>query len=71
MICCSGLVFKLTYIARCVCELKENNPVVWGNFMIQIREIAMGFIAQYIVIGRKADFMETHMSGLLDLLVGK
>lgn len=63
--------FKLRNIARRVCELKENNPVVWENFMIQMREIAVRFIAQYTVIGRKANLMETHMSGLLDLLVGK
>lgn len=30
----------------------------------------MQFHAQY-VIGEKADFMETHMTGLLDLLVGR
>lgn len=39
--------------------------------MIQMRDIAVGFIAQYIAVGRKANFMETHMTGLLDLLVGK
>lgn len=63
--------FKLRNIARRVFELKENNPVVRENFMIQMREIAVGFIAQYIAVGRKANFMETHMTGLLDLLVGK
>lgn len=45
--------FKLKNIARRVCEPKENNPVVWESFMIQMREIAVGFIAQYIVIGRQ------------------
>lgn len=31
----------------------------------------MQFIGQYILIGEKADFMKTHMSGLLDLLEGR
>lgn len=40
VVVCSLLYFgcKLKNIARCVCELKEENPAVWENFVIQMKE---------------------------------